>query len=152
MARAPFNVLVLPFWRSMNDEYLFCAMRRADTGYWQWISGGGEDDEKPEEAARREAHEESGLNGQFFRLSCVSSVPVTALAGREHWPPDLYVVPEYTFAVEAPNRDVTLSPEHTEYWWLPFEECQARLHWQSNKDALWELNARLADRRMLPLG
>jgi len=41
-----------------HPEYLL--MRRENFGVWQWVAGGGEDDETPLEAARRELEEETG--------------------------------------------------------------------------------------------
>ncbi len=55
----------------------------------------------------------------------------------------MYVVPEYCFAVGAENNAIVLSSEHTEYQWVDYDSAQEKLHWDSNKNALWELNERL---------
>ena len=142
--RAPFNVLVIPFYRAARSPVLYCALRRADASFWQWVAGGGEDSETALEAAIRETREETGIESRLFRLTSEARVPTSAFAARVHWPDDLYVIPEYHFAVEAPAAEARLSEEHTACAWLPYEEARARLHFQSNQTALEELAERLS--------
>ena len=142
--RAPFNVLVIPFYRAAGEETRYCVLRRADAGFWQWVAGGGEDEESPVETAIRETIEETGVEGPLYRLTSEARVPTSAFAAREHWPDDLYVIPEYHFAIEAPAPEARLSAEHTACEWLPYDEAFARLHWQSNQTALQELAERLS--------
>lgn len=81
MARAPFQVVVVPF-RIGNDGCEYAAFRRADDDAWQWITGGREDSESPLQSARREASEEAGVSPRtpFYRLATLHSVPVTHFA------------------------------------------------------------------------
>lgn len=51
--RAMFQVLVIPF-RETPQGALFAVLKTEDGGYWQFVAGGGEDDDTPLEAARRE--------------------------------------------------------------------------------------------------
>ena len=118
-------------------------LKRADDEYWQWVAGGGEGDESPVEAARRETEEETGFCGQLYALSTKAYVPVDVFADHVHWPPDVYVIPEYAFAVESPHFGALLGHEHTEFRWVEYDEAVAMLHWQSNQVALWELARRL---------
>lgn len=53
MARAPFQVLILPFRQAADGDWQYGVLRRSDE-YWQGIAGGGEDGEAPLEAAMRE--------------------------------------------------------------------------------------------------
>ena len=39
--RAPFNSLVIRFYRVPGAPTLYCVLRRADAGFWQWVAGGG---------------------------------------------------------------------------------------------------------------
>lgn len=61
MSRAPFQILVF-LRRVINDEIEYLLLRRADSGVWQGIAGGGEDDEGPEDAATGERWRRQGLH------------------------------------------------------------------------------------------
>ena len=61
--RAPFQILAIPY-RIINGAPLYCVFHRADFDQWQFIAGGGEDDESPVQAARREISEEGGVISQ----------------------------------------------------------------------------------------
>lgn len=142
--RAPFNVLVIPFCRAPGAETLYCVLRRADAGFWQWVAGGGEDSETPVETAIRETHEETGIEGPLYALQSQARVPVSAFTARDQWPDGLYVIPEHHFAVEAAAPAARLSAEHMACEWLPYNAAFARLRWQSNQTALQELAERLS--------
>lgn len=140
--RAPFQVLVLPYrWKDGKPEY--AVLKVVDGGCWQFVAGGGEDQETPLEAARREALEETGLEGNLLQLDSLATVPRNQFIGSSFWPEDIYVIPEYCFALEAGDAEIQLSREHTEYRWVSFQEGQRVLKWDSNRNALWELDQRL---------
>lgn len=144
--RAPFQILAIPY-RMGDGEPLYCVFHRSDLDQWQFIAGGGEDGETPTEAAKREALEESGVQShQWVELKSLSYLPVTIIAesARGHWDRDLYVIPEYTFGFVC-QQEMKLSLEHTQCLWLTYEEAMARLQWDSNRAALYELNCRIKD-------
>jgi len=145
MARAPYQVLVYPYRRSSDGQIEYALMKRADKGYWQSIAGGGEDDEKPLEAARREAYEEAGIPSasEFIQLDTVEPVPVIEFRDGYLWGDNVYVIPQYCFGVKAQDTQITISREHTEYKWLSYEEAYQLLKFDGNKTALWEMDKRL---------
>jgi len=145
MARAPFQVLVLPFRRTGDGAVEFAILRRHDLGFWQGVAGGGEDDETPGQAAVREASEELGLGCPvpLYPLQTVASIPAHVFAARRTWPKDTYVIPEYAFAADLTGLDVTLSKEHTAVRWLDATAAQAALRFDSNRTAVEELAERL---------
>jgi dihydroneopterin triphosphate diphosphatase len=53
------------------------------------------------------------------------------------------VIPEHAFGTHCEQPELTLSHEHTEYHWFRFDEAVKALRWDSNRNALWELNHRL---------
>ena len=61
MSRAMFQVLVIPYRLVVDGQTQYLLFRRTDLGVWQWIAGGGENRETPEQTARREAFEEAGI-------------------------------------------------------------------------------------------
>jgi dATP pyrophosphohydrolase len=148
MTRAPFQVLVYPYRPAGEAEFEYALFKRADAGWWQGVAGGGEDNETPLEAARREAWEEAGIpsTAQFLPLDTISSVRVTEFGVSQHWGDHIFVIPQYCFGVLLATEPVTLSEEHTQYRWLPYPEADHLIRYDSNKTALWELNQRLKGR------
>ena len=144
MARAPFQVLVLPYRRqSVRVEYAI--FRRADNGVWQGITGGGEDHETPHDAAVREMQEEAGITTTgLLELDAVGMVGVEHFRERHAWDPALRQIPEYAFGVAVDGSAISLSLEHLEVAWLTFEEALVCLVWESNRSALRELHGRLS--------
>jgi dATP pyrophosphohydrolase len=150
MGRAPFQILVIPFRRNDVGGFEYVIFRRADSGAWQGLAGGGEDDETPAEAAMREAFEEAGITGLIVPLDSTGSVGVEHFPDRDSWDPALRAIPEHAFGMAVETGALSLSPEHREFVWLSVEEALARLQWESNRDALRELHRRLlADEQLL---
>ncbi len=145
MPRAPFQVIVIPYWMREQEAIEYGLFRRADAGYWQPISGGGEDAETPLEAAQREAFEEAAIlqTAAFVRLDARDSVPVTEFRNSEQWGEDVYVIPKYSFGVAVQDRTMTLSSEHVDFLWLRYPEARERLRYEGDRTALWELHQRL---------
>lgn len=142
--RAPFQILAIPY-RMRDGEAQFCVLHRADHDQWQFLSGGGEDDETPEEAARREILEESGLTANpLIPLRSLCCIPTDIFSEEytRNWPGDTYVIPEYAFGFEG-EGELRLSGEHSECAWLDYRAARDRLKWDSNRTALYELNSRL---------
>lgn len=119
--------------------------RRADLGIWQGIAGGGEDDETPLAAAKREAYEEAGIPPEctYLPLDATASIPAHIFASGQHWGDEVYVIPEHAFGVDVTGHDLVMSREHTEIRWLPFDEASAILRFDSNRIAMWELRQRI---------
>ena len=148
MARAAFQVLVIPFQVDTTGEPRYLLLKRSDKNVWQWLSGGGEDDEQPEQTARREALEEAGIpqDATLIRLESIASIPATHFAHHHLWGDQTYVIPEFSFAIEVQNKEICLSDEHGACEWLDYETARSRLEWDSNRTALWELHSRLLAR------
>jgi dATP pyrophosphohydrolase len=98
--RAPMQVLVIPY-KIQNDKPLYCIFMRSYVHYWQFIAGGGEDNETPLEAACRETKEEAGICiSGLFQLTSSFYVPADCISEkhRKNWTADTFVLPEYCFA------------------------------------------------------
>lgn len=146
--RVPFQILAIPY-KIVGGEPLFCVFHRSDIDQWQFIAGGGEERdgvrETPVEAAEREAFEEGGVKADnIIQLTSMCYIPTDIFPEKHlyNWSPDIYVVPEYSFAFECKGEPV-LSHEHTECVWLTFNEAGKKLKWDSNRTALYELKCRL---------
>ena len=142
--RAPFQILAIPY-RIMDASLFYCVFHRADFDQWQFIAGGGEDDEIPMDAAKRKTFAEGGVQpSKWLELKSLSCVPAAVISQkhRQHWDKNTYVIPEYTFGFEC-KEDIKLSCEQTECVWLTYEEVRSKLTWDSNRTALYELHCRL---------
>ena len=142
--REPFQILAVRY-RFIENEWCFCVFRREDSDIWQFIAGGGEDNEKTIQAALREIKEETGVTAEkLTELKSVAFVPAEIVTEtmRAHWDKSIFVIPEYSFAFEC-NADPTISHEHSEYQWLPYNDARKLLKWESNKVAMYEIMCRL---------
>jgi len=142
MARVPLQILVLPYRRRTRGVEV-AVFRRSDNGIWQGIAGGGEDDEKPEDAARRELREEAGIDVDNDLIGLASRAMIDARSIGDYDWGDITAVPEYAFAVDIGDSHVAIGHEHSEYRWVDIDTAMSMLHWESNRAALGELSARL---------
>ena len=55
----------------------------------------------------------------------------------------MFFVYEYSFAVNLKDCEINLSSEHKEYKWVSYDEAKELLKYDSNKNALWELNEKI---------
>ncbi|MBI2626403.1 MAG: NUDIX domain-containing protein [Candidatus Nealsonbacteria bacterium] len=141
--RLPYQILIFPFIKEGNDYY-YAIFKRQDLNIWQGIAGGGEGDEKPDEAAKREGYEEAGIdkNSRYIRLSSIATIPAANIRGLQ-WGENIVAVPEFAYGVELSSKELRISGEHTEYSWLKCEDAIKQLRYDSNKSAIWELDHRL---------
>lgn len=147
--RLPYQTLTILYKKS-NNKILYAIFYRNSHPIWQFISGGGENNENPIKTVIREIKEETSLTIERKRVKQLDSrttIPVLNITGNYTWGPKVYVIPEYTFAVEILSDDnIRLSSEHKEYKWVEYDEAIKKLKYDSNKTALWELNEKIKNR------
>lgn len=145
MSRAKYQVLVIPY--IVKDNMIkYAVFHRSDMPIWQFISGGGEDDEIPIQAAKREAYEEAGIsfNNKYHQLETCCSIPTECFkVYRTMWGTECLVIPEYAFAVNVNTEEIKLSMENTNYQWMDYETAKQKLKYDSNKTALWEVDNKI---------
>jgi dATP pyrophosphohydrolase len=123
-------------------------LERVGTGLWQSVTGSREPDDPDLEAtARREVREETGL--------AVGTLADWRQTNRyEIWPqwrarygPDVTHNVEHVFGFQVPEQTVvTLDPaEHVAQLWLPWREAMEKVFSPTNRDAIWQLQRRVAD-------
>ncbi|GAH41368.1 unnamed protein product, partial [marine sediment metagenome] len=92
--RAPFQILVIPFKKNIN-QIKVAIFKRRDSLNWQFIAGGEENNETPLEAAKRESYEEANIKSSllFFKLSTISSISKNNFKDYHNWNNNIYVIP-----------------------------------------------------------
>jgi len=149
--RQPHQILAFPYKNDLNGDYLygiFCRMGKKER--WQGIAGGVEKGETYLESAIREANEEAGIsyNAPIIALKSICTIPVPNVVKEFIWGENIYLIKEHCFGIDASNETITLSHEHTKMEWVPYEEAIKKLTWDSNKNALWELNWKLKNHKV----
>lgn len=149
--RQPHQILAFPYKKDENGQYLygiFC--RVGKTERWQGIAGGVEEGETYLEACKREANEEAGINcnAPVVELKSISTMPVVNVTKDFLWGENVYLIYEHCFGIDATNETITLSHEHKKMEWLSYEDAKAKLKWDSNRTALWELNWKLINNKL----
>ncbi|MBT9692874.1 NUDIX hydrolase [Eubacterium ventriosum] len=126
MARAKYQVLVIPY-HIENGNVKYCIFKRNDMKVWQFIAGGGEDEDE-----------------KYSVLDTQNSIPTYCFKEeRKIWGENCLVIPEYTFAARMDTTILELSQEHTKYEWVDYKTALKRLRYDSNKTALWELDSKI---------
>ena len=107
LMRAPYQILTILYKRE-NNRILYGIFYRNSHPIWQFISGGGENNEKPLETVIREIKEETSLiveKRKIEQLDSKTTIPVLNITGEYTWGPNVYVVPEYSYAIEIKYED-----------------------------------------------
>lgn len=146
VARAKYQVLVLPYCRT-KEKVEYCIFKRSDMKEWQFIAGGGEEEDiSVLESAKREALEEANisLDDKYTKLDATCSISTEHFPkARKTWGVECLIIPEYSFAVEITKQSIVLSSEHLEYQWVEYDQAIKLLKFDSNKVTLWELDNKI---------
>ncbi len=78
-------------------------------------------------------------------LAAMATIPSYFFKENSEWGEGVYVVPEYSFAVDVSRVRVHLGHEHDSVQWLPYEEASDLFTFDSNRTALWEIDQRIKD-------
>jgi len=126
-------------------------LRRVSRGgrFWQGVTGAPEWGEPDEQAAVREVREETGFDVEIvpldFRYELHRKEDDAELWDRLY-EPGTKIIPEECYTAEVPSgSEPTIDPvEHDEYRWCSFEEADALLKWEHNREALAVLGEKLS--------
>ena len=143
--RLPKQVLIIPY-RIINGKAEYCIFRRKDIEMWQWVSGGVEDFDKDIiSSVKRELYEETTISDieNIIELEGFTKIPVVNIVKEFKWGENVFYSEEYSFAVNINGKKIEISEEHSEYRWTSYDEAKSLLKYDSNKNALWELNEKI---------
>ena len=130
--RRPESVLIVIY--TAGGEFLLLERRRPP-GFWQSVTGSLEWGEMPDDAARREVVEETGITQGLLRnLQWTQIYDILPSFGKKY-APGITRNLEHAFALKLPSRvPVTLSPsEHLQYRWAPADEAVDLASSESNR-------------------
>jgi len=129
-----------------SDGQVLQMLRREPEGFWQSVTGSLKEGETPLKAALREVREETGLDASAGLTDggFINRYPIHP-AWRHHFAPEVQENTEYVFHLEVDKScDVTLSPEHLEYRWLPRENAAAAAGSDTDRAAILALLPRVS--------
>ena len=118
------------------------------SGHWEFAKGHVDPGETEEETVRREVFEETGINDleflpgfkkyikYFFRQYKENVSEEDRRKGKTPWVFKLVTF----FVAETKTKDVKISPEHTDFIWLPIEEAVKKTTFKNSKRLLSEAN------------
>ena len=121
--------------RPLAEGWRVLAVQRAlgtrCPGAWETVHGRIEGEERPEEAARRELKEETGL--EIDRLYNVTVQPFYL-----HTLQTIQLAVVFAAFVAEPG-EVVLGEEHQTHEWLSFDAAQSRFIWPRERQALSDI-------------
>ena len=136
--RRPESVLIVIY--TAAGDFLLLE-RRKPPGFWQSVTGSLEWGELPDQAARREVLEETGITlGVLKNLHWTQVYEIMPAFGRVY-APGITHNRENAFALELEGRlPVALSPtEHEQFRWLPADEALAIASSHTNRAVIQHL-------------
>jgi len=140
--RQPFSVLVVIY--KQNKDCLLI-QRADDANFWQSVTGGIDEGEKPLKTAHRELLEETGIDASALGLAIRDHQKTNQYTIRESWRhryhANALINTEHVFSICVPDDiSIRLDPcEHTDYMWLSQQQAAEKAWSPSNRDEILAL-------------
>jgi len=126
--------------RKEGKKPLFLLLRypfgsRSSQAYWDLPKGHIEKGEKPEDAAKRETEEETGLKDINFIKGFKETIKYFF-----QWKGENVMKFVTFFLAETETKKIIISEEHIGYKWLPYKEALNTLTFDNAKEVLKKAN------------
>src|SRR5688500_7393883 len=120
--------------------------RRAERGnFWQPITGSIEQGETPQQTAKREMAEETGIPVTPSEIGLKQSFMIESqFLSAKHTGPIIASEIAFSAAVDSSMRIQLDAQEHDEYGWFTFAEAYEKIRWTDDREALELLESRNA--------
>lgn len=132
-------------YKSNGRDYKFLVLKRVPgkKGFWQPVTGGKKEGESIEDALKREVFEETGL-GEKETIKITKIYSFNWQTQYREDPKERVNFTEYAFGVEVQSKfEVKIGKEHEEYRWCSYDDAISLIGYETNKESLRRLNARL---------
>jgi len=116
---------------------------RSKKSYWDFPKGHLEKEENDLDAAKREVEEETGLKDVKFMEGFKEWIKYFFRAEGKN----IFKIVTF-FLAETKTEEVKISPEHTGFKWLIYEEAVKQLNFKNAKDILKKANDFLSVKRI----
>ena len=114
-----------------QGERFYLLLHHRSGGHWGFPKGRIEEEEAEEEAALREAHEETGIEKITLVPGFRKVSSYTFMRDKES------VAKKVVYLLgRVADRDVVLSKEHTDWLWLPYAPAWGRLTYKDTREVL----------------
>lgn len=122
-------------------------------GHWGLAKGHIEQGETDEQAMRREVKEETGIEdleiiADFKELEKYFFRKVYGLKGKARQRAPWVFKSVVFFLAETKTKEVKISPEHTEFVWLPFNKAIKKITYKNSKLLLKKANDFINKKRL----
>jgi len=124
------------------------------SGHWEFAKGHIEEGENPEDAAKREIAEETGIKNivlipgfkEYAKYFFKKSYDLVGEAKKKApWVFKLVVF----YVAKTSEEDIKISHEHKGFLWLPFEQAVKRLTYKNAKELLKKANDFIISRKSI---
>lgn len=126
--------------RTIHQQRQYLLLRHRNDGHWAFPKGRLEPEEDELEAAVREIFEETSID----QLQPIPGFRETSSYYFQRNGQRIAKIVIY-FLAETPRSDVSLSSEHIEFRWLPFEDAVGALTYDESRRILNDANRLLAE-------
>ncbi len=118
-----------------ENKKIYYLFLHYEAGHWDFPKGNIEKGEKPEEAARREIFEETGIKDIEFLSGFKETIKYFYKRDNKNF---LKFVT--FFLVKTGQKEVKISWEHIGFKWLPYEKALEQLTFKNAKEILKKAN------------